>query len=147
MKTVETKFLKTYNAFILLLLALFGYACSKDPFSTKTEYGTPSAKFIVQGKVVSLSNDQAINNIQVVMKGDTVMTDQNGNYKVADKFGFPTDQTYTVRFKDVDGTLNGAFDNLDTVVEFKNPKFINGDGHWYNGETEKDVTVKLTPKK
>jgi putative lipoprotein (rSAM/lipoprotein system) len=101
----------------------------------------------VQGKVVSLSNDQAINNIQVVMKGDTVMTDQNGNYQVADKFGFPTDQTYTVRFKDVDGALNGVYDNLDTVVEFKNPKFINGDGHWYKGETEKDVTVKLSPKK
>jgi len=150
MRTLETRLLKSYNAIIVIFLTLFGYACSKSPINPidiRTEYGTPSAKFIVQGKVMSVLNNQAIDNIQVVMKGDTVMTDQSGNYQVADKFGFPTDQTYTVQFNDIDGNLNGSFDNLDTTVEFKNPKFTNGDGHWYSGETKMNVDIKLNPKK
>ena len=149
MRTLETIFLKSYNVIIAIFLTLFGYACSKSPINPidiKTEYGTPTAKFIVQGRVVSVLNNQAIDKIQVVMNVDTVLTDQNGNYQVAVS-GFPTDQTYKVQINDIDSTSNGLFENLDTIVEFKNPKFTNGNGHWYNGETEKDLNIKLNPKK
>ena len=81
------------------------------------------------------------------MLGDSVMTDINGNYQVTDKYGFPKDQTYDIKFKDIDNAQNGQFENLDTIVEFKDPIFKNGDGDWYRGETEKEFNIKLDPKK
>jgi hypothetical protein len=89
------------------------------------EYGTPSAKFIVKGKVESSVTNQPIQNIRV----------------------YPEAQTFPIRFHDIDGNLQGEFNNLDTVVEFKNPQFTNGDGHWYKGETSKEFNIQLKPKK
>jgi putative lipoprotein (rSAM/lipoprotein system) len=143
MKTVQTKLLKTYNAIITCLIALLGFSTSCEPVM---EYGTPSAKFIVKGKVSSSETSLPIKRIQVVMQGDTVFTDDNGNYRISDDEGFPTDQTYNIQFKDIDNLTNGEFNDLDTIAEFKNPKFTNGDG-WYEGETTKTLDVKLTPKK
>lgn len=144
MKKLEIKFLKSYNAIIGVILALIGFASS---CIMKHEYGTPSAKFIVKGKVESFGDNKAIPNIRVVMLGDSVMTDINGNYQVTDKYGFPKDQTYDIKFKDIDNAQNGQFENLDTIVEFKDPIFKNGDGDWYRGETEKEFNIKLDPKK
>ncbi len=144
MKKVEIKFLKSYNAIIAAILVVLGFASSCD---SKDEYGTPSAKFIVNGKVESAENNAALENIQVIMQGDTVRTDENGNYQVTDKWGFPVDQTYTIQFQDIDDIENGEFENLDTIVEFKDPQFTDGDGDWYEGETEKEFNIKLTPKK
>ena len=81
------------------------------------------------------------------MKYDTVFTDNDGKYEVTDKFAFPTDQTYTIQFQDIDNELNGSFVDRDTLVEFKNPEFSHGNGHWYEGETTKEFDIKLTPKK
>ncbi len=144
MKKLEIKFLKSYNAIIGVILALIGFASS---CIMKHEYGTPSAKFIVKGKVESFGDNKAIPNIRVVMLRDSVMTDINGNYQVTDKYGFPKDQTYDIKFKDIDNAQNGQFENLDTIVEFKDPIFKNGDGDWYEGETEKEFNIKLDPKK
>lgn len=145
MKRLEIKFLKTYNAIIAVVLTLLGFASSCILFGC--EYGTPSAKFIVKGKVESAEDNKAIQNIRVVMLGDSVTTDINGNYEVTDKYSFPKDQTYNIKFKDIDNALNGEFENLDTIVEFKDPIFKNGDGDWYRGETEKEFNIKLDPKK
>ena len=144
MKKVEIKFLKSYNAIIAAILVILGFASSCD---SKDEYGTPSAKFIVNGKVESSENNAALENIQVIMQSDTVRTDENGNYQITDKWGFPVDQTYTIQFRDIDDIENGEFENLDTIVEFKDSQFTDGDGDWYEGETEKEFNIKLTPKK
>jgi hypothetical protein len=56
-------------------------------------------------------------------------------------------QTYSVKFQDIKGEALRQYSDLDTTVEFKNPVFVKGDGHWYSGETEKDIDVKLKPKK
>lgn len=141
---MKIKLLKTYNVLITGLLAILGYSTACD---SKDEYGTPSAKFIVNGKVKSSETDLPIKNIRVTMQGDTTYTDFNGAYQVIDKWGFPTDQTYNIQFSDIDGEANGEFSNLDTIVEFKNPKFTDGDRDWYSGETSKEFDVKLTPKK
>ena len=141
---MRIKFLKTYNAIIVGLLAILGFVSSCD---SKDEYGTPSAKFIVNGKVTSSETEQAIENIRVVMQGDTTYTNSDGVYQVVDKWGFPTYQTYNIQFLDVDGEINNEFSDLDTIVEFKDPEFSGGDGDWYSGETSKDFDVKLTPKK
>jgi putative lipoprotein (rSAM/lipoprotein system) len=141
---MKTKILKTYNVLIAGLLAILGFTTG---CIIKLEYGAPSAKFIVNGKVKSSETDQPIENIRVTMQGDTAYTDANGVYQVVDKFGFPRDRTYNIDFKDIDGVINGEFSDLDTIVEFKDPKFINGDGDWDHGETSKEFDVKLTPKK
>jgi putative lipoprotein (rSAM/lipoprotein system) len=81
------------------------------------------------------------------MKNDTVTTGNDGKYQVVDEGAFPTDQNYTIQFQDIDNDLNGSYSDLDTLAEFKNPEFSHGDGHWYEGETSKEMDIKLTPKK
>jgi putative lipoprotein (rSAM/lipoprotein system) len=141
---MKIKILKSYNVLIAGLLAILGFVIACD---SRDEYGTPSAKFIVNGKVKSSETDQPIENIRVTMQGDTAYTDANGAYQVVNKWGFPTEQTYNIEFQDIDGEINGEFYNLDTIVEFKNPIFTGGDGEWYRGETSKEFDMTLTPKK
>lgn len=145
MKKFEIKFLKFSNAVLAVLLALLGFnACDNNNVA---EYGTPSATFIVQGKVESSGSDQPIQNIRVVMQGDTAFTDVNGNYKVMDQYGFPGDKTYFIQFQDIDGASNGEYTDLESSVNFVDPEFVNGDGNWYSGEATEALDVKLDPKK
>ncbi len=147
MKKAKNKFYKTSNAIILGLLALLGFAssCEKWP-NTKAEYGTPSAKFIVNGKVNSKETNSPIKNIRVIMNRDTSYTDSEGHYQVNEINGFPNNQTFQINFQDIDSTINGDYNDLDTIVEFTNPQFVNGDGNWYAGETSKEFNVKLDEK-
>lgn len=146
MKKAKNKFYKTSNAIIFGLLALLGFASSCEKNNIKAEYGTPSAKFIVNGKVESKETNSLIKSIRVIMNRDTSFTDSEGHYQVNEINGFPDNQTFQINFQDIDGTLNGDYKNLDTVVEFVNPQFVNGDGSWYAGETSKEFNVKLDKK-
>jgi putative lipoprotein (rSAM/lipoprotein system) len=139
------KYLHFVNALISGCLTLLGFSC--DLVNHRVEYGTPNAKFIVNGTVTSAESDEVVQNIRVIMKNDTAFTDNEGNYTVSEEWAFPTDQTYTLQFQDIDNELNGTFNNKDTIVEFKNPEFVHGDGHWYEGESTKEFDIKLTPKK
>lgn len=144
MKKIEIKFLKTYNAIIAILLAVLGFASSCE--GPQTEYGVPTATFIIKGQIVSEKDSLPIPGIQVAMKYDSSLTGSNGNYIVQQGSHFASTQTFHLKIKDVDGIANGEFTSLDTIVEFKDPQFKNGDGHWYEGETEKELDVKLKPK-
>ncbi|HPT15075.1 MAG TPA: radical SAM-associated putative lipoprotein [Bacteroidales bacterium] len=146
MKTNYQRFLKTYNVLLSGLLAILGFASSCE---SRDEYGTPSAKFIVNGTVKSAETNMPIPDIRVTMtmQGDTSYTDSEGSYLVTDQWGFPADQTYNLRFQDIDGETNKQFIDLDTTVVFKDPEFSGGDGNWYSGETSKEFNVKLRPKK
>jgi len=140
---MKIRLLKTYNFLITGLLAMLGFATACD---SKDEYGVPSAKFIVKGKVKSAKTDKPIENIRVSMQGDTAFTNVDGFYQVIDEFGFPGDQIYNVEFEDIDGELNGEFNDSNSTVEFVDPKFKGGTGDWYSGETSKEFDIKLTPK-
>ena len=142
---MSSKSLHFVNALISGCLTLLGFSC--DLVNPRVEYGTPNAKFIVNGTVSSAETDEAIQNIRVIMKNDTVFTNSEGIYEVVDKGAFPTNQSYTIQFQDLDNELNGTFNDKDTLVEFKNPEFSHGDGHWYEGEASREFNVKLTPKK
>jgi putative lipoprotein (rSAM/lipoprotein system) len=144
---MSSKYLHFVNALISGCLTLLGFSCDIINPNPRTEYGTPNAKFIVNGTVTSAETEEPIKNIRVIMKYDTAFTDNDGNYMVTDKGAFPTDQTYTIQFQDFDNDFNGSFDNKDTIVEFKNPEFSHGDGHWYEGEATKEFDIRLTPKK
>ena len=144
MKRLETTWLKISNTFIVICLTILGFAvsCKKQP----DEYGTPIATFKVMGNVTNKQNNEKIKDLQVIMLSDTNITDSNGFYTVINFNGNPSDQTYYIKFRDIDSIVNGDFENLDTIVQFINPTFTNGDGDWYSGETTKVFDVKLNPK-
>ena len=65
MKT-KIKLLNACNLIIAGLCALLGLASCTT--SGPDEYGTPSAKFIVNGKVLSEKTQQSLKNIRVIMQ-------------------------------------------------------------------------------
>jgi putative lipoprotein (rSAM/lipoprotein system) len=149
MKSVKTSLLRKYNSLICIILSLLGFttACSliQTEYGTPaTEYGTPHATFIVKGSVKSESASTSVQGIRVVMGSDSTYSDASGKYEV-NVSAFPEDQTFTLKFKDVDGSANGAFQNQETTVTFTDPTFTGGSG-WYEGETEKALDIKLKSK-
>jgi putative lipoprotein (rSAM/lipoprotein system) len=148
---MKIKLLENHNKFIAYLLAIIGIGgacsfggCAYGVGPVAPEYGVPSATFKVLGTV---SSEQSLNikGIRVVMRTDTAHTDVDGKFQVQTN-DFPKNQDFDIEFDDVDGELNGAFQSLDTIVSFINPKFKNPDGHWYSGETSKEFNVKLKSK-
>ena len=160
MKQIKFKYLKTYNALIVFLISALGFASSCDIYGGKM-YGTPSADFIIKGKIESSSTNNPVAGIKVKMSHQ-LMTDKgnitvgmdstfsdapNGTYQVRANDQFPDSQTFKLSITDVDGAQNGEFEALDTTIVFQNPKFSNGSGSWNQGQTEMQVDVKLKPKK
>jgi len=146
MKKAKSNFLNFYNFILVGFLSALGFAssCSKpDPVA---EYGVPSAKFTVNGTIEDRETNTPIKNIKVSIYQQTVATDDQGKYQITEN-GFGGDMTFNIQYRDEDGAANGEYNDLDTTVEFKNPQFEGGDGHWYEGETSKEFDIKLTPKK
>jgi len=142
--------LKKYNTLLSFLLSILGFGAASsfsgcEYGSPMYEYGTPHATFRVNGNVKSEVTSDNLPYIRVVMGTDTAFTDELGNYLVK-SIDFPKDQTFLVEFKDIDGTLNGEYQPLDTIVEFTDPEFTGGSGGWDWGETEKEINVKLKDK-
>ncbi len=159
MKRLQFKVLKSDNALITLLLSFLGFSSSCDWLTPKAMYGTPTADFLVKGKVESKSN-KPVTGIKVdiskefdtqegqklVLIGTSASEAGTGAYSVK-ATDFPEDQTFKVKFTDIDGAENGEYETLDTTVVFQNPKYSGGDGSWYHGKTEKELNVKLKTKK
>lgn len=153
MKIIKVRILTGYNVLITALMTLLGFATACERFP-RMEYGTPHATFITKGKITSNLDNSAIPGIQVRMLADSnrisvdsINSGSDGSYTVSDNFGFPVTHSYSIQFRDIDGTVNGEFQNLDTVIEFKDPVFKGGDGKWNDGETQKEFNIKLKPKK
>jgi len=146
MKKVKTRFYNISNVVIWGLLALLGFSssCNKTP-NWSAEYGTPHAKYIVNGKVSAKADNTPIEKVRVIMSGDTAFSDSNGNYQVSGTT-FPDSQTFQIDFKDMDSTAKVTYKELDTTVQFNDPKFVKGDGHWYAGETSQELDVELDKK-
>jgi len=149
MKNLKIEFLKKHNRLISFLLSILGFSAvcvlNGCAYGTPVEYGVPNASFIVKGTVKSENNSALIPHIRVVMGNDSTYTDSSGNYQVENN-GFPQDQSYLLKFKDIDGSVNGEYQTQDTIVEFKDPQFTGGSDSWYAGRTEKVVNVNLKSK-
>ncbi|MFC2104110.1 radical SAM-associated putative lipoprotein [Bacteroidota bacterium] len=142
---MKNSLLGIVNKLILVFLAISGFSCDPDDNGTiYYEYGSPSADFKATGTIVDESTLQKLSNIEIVMDYDTVYSDANGNYEVIVR-NSPLLQTYNVSFKDVDGDLNGTYFPNDTIVDFSDVEFINGEGMWYHGEKSKEINIKLSP--
>lgn len=145
--------LSVYSRVLSFVLIFLGFhSCSTvDP---KVEYGTPSAKFIVKGKVEN--GDKEVSGLKValgvinngydtgkVRYVDSVKTDVKGLFNVSIQ-DFPTIQKFVIKYEDIDGEKNGLLETVIDTVRFDNLSFTNGSGGWYVGETTKDLgTVKL----
>lgn len=152
---MKIKIQALYSSLISFLLVALGFnSCHNDPVD---EYGTPSAKYKVRGKVVSKENTaEAIKDIRVVMienvnesdirhmEGDTVYTNQEGVFEINSTRFLQND--FKVKIADVDGDKNGSFKDRELVIEFEKSDYIGGNG-WYEGEASKDLgKVELEPK-
>ncbi|PKP08708.1 MAG: hypothetical protein CVU09_14210 [Bacteroidetes bacterium HGW-Bacteroidetes-4] len=145
MKRFERKILSTYNLILTALLTLLGFSTCTI-VEPRDEYGTPSASFKVNGKVSDKLTSRPIQDIKVIMQGDSTQTDSEGRFSLS-QVNFPADQIFVIQFKDIDGAANGGqFQAKDTLVEFKNPQFTGGDGSWYQGETSLELDMNLEPE-
>lgn len=150
MEKIQRGFLLNWNRLLRMMMTILGFSTAASLSSCKdetqrAEYGTPSAKFIVNGQVKSEQDNAAIANIQVTMQGDTTFTDAQGKYEV-DVIEFPTDQEFLIKFEDIDGTANGEYQTQENPVEFTDVEFTNGSGNWYAGETSETLDVNLKTK-
>ena len=140
MKKLKIKFLKKYSALIAAVVGLF--SSSSCSMVQPVEYGTPSARYVVDGN----GTGKPIENIRVSMGGDTAFTKADGSYGIVRDVTFPKDTSFTLKFEDTDGSANGQYANLDTVVKFKKSEFKGSDGKWYYGENHKNIDIKLNKK-
>lgn len=123
-------------------MGLMGFVASCIP--GPVEYGMPHANFKIKGAVQSSTTSLYIPDIVVYMGIDSTRTDAQGNFEIS-QMAFPSDETFAVRLKDVDGSVNGRFIDIDTTITFEDPEFTGGDGDWYFGETEQAILFKMNP--
>ena len=140
MKRIKTNFLHGYNLLLALFLTFLGCSNNDEPIA---EYGTPHATFIVTGTIQSETDDEAIPGIKVEMNGSSAHSDESGNYEI-EVSDFPTDQTFSMKFTDEDGAENGTYMPLDTIAEFVDPQFTGETDSWDEGQTEKEINIKMT---
>ena len=139
---------KAYSKILVILLTWLGFSC--DQWG-KDKYGTPSATYKAKGVVVSQTDDAPIEGIRAVLKNqpdatwgmDTVFTDSKGVFKVKGHVEF--ENMLYVELADVDGAINGLFNDTTVIADFSHVNFKGDD--WYSGEVEKDLgIVKMEPK-
>lgn len=149
---MKIKVLNFWTRLISLCLVILGFnACSgSDPVD---EYGTPSAEYKVLGKVVSEENERkGIQGIRVTMGGEESWKQENGNVLTDEEGSFILEQTdfphnkQIVNLEDIDGELNGSFEDQKIEIEFTDKDYKGGSG-WYKGAATKDLgVIKLTSK-
>lgn len=147
MASIFLKFLKSTNSLIFLLISILGFSLSCKRDEPLIMYGSPHADYIINGNIVSAADNKPIKDIIVEMPFTRTadLSDDMGDFRLRANGVF--NLKYELKFTDTDGALNGEFETLDTTIVFQDPKFTGGDGHWYMGETEKEVYIKLKPKK
>ncbi|OFX28478.1 MAG: hypothetical protein A2X08_07780 [Bacteroidetes bacterium GWA2_32_17] len=136
MKIVKFKILSFYSLFISAILYLLGYStsCTKEYGSPQPMYGVFATKYIVNGTITTDDSlNQPIQNIKVTMLNNVSTSNSTGNYH-AESQEFSQNNTYPLKFEDVDGTANGEYLSKDTTVTFQ------------NNITEINLNIKLKPK-
>jgi len=134
-------FFKNYSKIIVFVLGIFGIA----PGCMKAEYGTPYAEFKLNGNVKSALTEEPIKNIKVSIDNYQTVSDENGNFSFSTT-DFPKEITYSLNFSDIDSSLNGNYNDLDTNITFDQANFVGGDGKWNKGVNEKNITIELKEK-
>lgn len=154
---MKLKIYSFYSRLISFCLVLLGFGSCAGWVDPVDEYGSPSAKYKVIGKVVSSDEEKTpIKNIRVVitedmdeskysyLTGDTVFTNAEGKFEVIrSNFAY---NKLKLKLQDVDGETNKQFEDQIQKIEFQDADFKGGSS-WYRGQAEKDLgTIEMTPK-
>lgn len=159
MKLIKNTCSNLFTGILTFCLALLGFSCDSEEVGREIicEYGTPSAKFIVKGKIISEDTKEPIKNINIKMlthhpefytdpnsiyypQGSTNNTNDSGEFELS-LHKFPEPTKFYLEIEDIDGEANGSFENKLDSVTFDNPVFTGKDGNWYKGSTEKNINA------
>ena len=160
MTPIKLQFMKPTNSLIFLLISILGFTLSCTKVAPIVESGPPHAYLIVKGTIKSAADNKLIPDMFIEMRSikindsgqsksrlmDTDFSDTNGNYRLSDIYSTVEDHIYQIRFTDTDGTFNGQYKTLDTMIVFKHLKYIGEAGHWSLHSVEQELTIKLKPK-
>ncbi len=131
------------NRILTYIIGILGFSQACKPVAA--EYGAPFADFIINGTIKDHDTEQLIEGVSVTLRSKTVYSGPNGEFQIIEN-EFADEQTFELKIEDVDGDLNGSYQNKDTSVVFENPQFTGGDGNWDEGQVEKEVQIKLHKK-
>ena len=106
---MKKRILKTSNAFLAAILALFGISSCED--GIRAEYGVETSEFVIVGTITNEESDP-IKDIQVIqhpryLGQDTAYTDANGNFRIVGQ-GIQ-EEPVLLLIDDVDGDANGSY--------------------------------------
>ena len=142
------------NSLLTGVLVLLGFSsCTNDDDEDNggniiLEYGSPTARHEIKGKVVN-TEEQSIQNIQVIVtpakgsyawKTDTLTTDAKGEFTFEGGGGSPVTK-YKVIWNDLDGEANGGLFKSDSI-DVETVKTEDGSG-WYRGKGTANVKIVL----
>ncbi len=118
---------------------------SCERFEPVAEYGCPTMKFRVSGKIVNAETGDLVKGIAVSCDEDwedpEVITSDNGEF-VYESYGYPADKLM-MKFKDADDEANGYYISKEMQVKLK--KVEEGEGTWDFGlYVSDDLQVKMT---
>ncbi|MCL2596617.1 MAG: radical SAM-associated putative lipoprotein [Paludibacter sp.] len=153
------KFIKISTKICGALLAVLGFSalatsCKYGVIVPNPAYGMPSADYFIDGKVVSEQTEEPIKDLKIRFVGqigsdyhpiDSVFSDENGEFNFVRQREFPL-TSYSLDIQDVDGDLNGAFNDTTVNVQIENDEYQGSDGEWYFGTYRKTFDIKLEQK-
>lgn len=142
MKKTKRKIYKASNFLIGGLMSLLGFSPS---CIFMTEYGTPSADFILRGTVRSAETGEAIEHIQTIANEDTFYTDRQGKFNFYYSLFGAESGSVVMRFRDIDSIEHGEYEPLDTIIFYNSSQFEGGDS-WDEGTLNLDLDIDLKSK-
>lgn len=149
--------LKTYGKIIAFFLGAIAYLTGCEVIGGGiAEYGTPSADFVVKGKVVDQSSKKPIKDIRIIHKAryapasDTVKTNAKGEFEL--KFNEFPGVDHWIYAEDLEETQNGGLFRPDslTVNSAQMKRIKKGSGSWNQGvfeKTDANFTLKKAEEK
>ena len=135
--------MKWFYKLIILVTGFLTGSCFLPPMFgvSGLEYGAPSARYNLSGKVVSSADNQPIEGIEIGFRYVQVYTDANGQWVISGASS--SYQENSVTALDVDGPENGgSFAEKNQPI---NPvQTEEGDGNWYEGLFEQhDILIEM----
>jgi putative lipoprotein (rSAM/lipoprotein system) len=117
---MKTTFIKILNRQIVFLLSLLGFSMAANPCAA--QYGVPVYYLDIKGVVLS-ENNIPVKNIGVTIGNDTAFSDSAGYYYYS-RVKVEYNDDIKLKFRDIDGNVNGSFWPRDTTILFKPPERI-----------------------
>lgn len=151
MSKQKKQWLQFYNRILAGVMALLGFTACEE--TGREEYGVPHANFEVKGKVLT-PDKKAAPDIQIIMKGswdknaknfestygDTLITDQNGEFHYEKEETSTGKYSYRVVYRDI---KNNVYKTDSVQVDMN---ATGGKGSWHAGSDSKEVIINLEEK-